>query len=230
MPGPLLRLWNAGDRDIYLSPESLEHPLLAKFRPLRTNVPWDGFPVFRHWQLGPLAPDAAVIIPYSNTLPALVERPVGEGRVLMLTTPVSDPASRRDLWNTLPTGDEPWPFVMLANEMLRYLVGGSSTQLNYFVGETAVAPLPTNAKTAVCLLTTPSGETVRQAIDERRRALVYTATDEPGSYRAKAGGDAGVDLGFSVNLPAASTSLVRASEAEIKAVFGETPFRLAQSR
>jgi hypothetical protein len=72
---------------------------------------------------------------------------------------------------------------------------------------------------------------VRQAVDERQRALVVTSTDEPGNYRARAGGDAkGVDLGFSVNLATEATRLERASDADLKAVFGDFAFRLARNR
>jgi hypothetical protein len=149
----------------------------------------------------------------------------------MMTTPVSDAANRRDLWNTLPTGDEPWPFVMLANEMLRYLVGSSATKLNYNVGETAMVPLPRAQQLPIALLRTPAGETIRQTIDERLRALLVTSTDDIGAYRARAGGEAqGVDLGFSVNLPSETTSLQRAGEVELKSVFGDAPFRLAHNQ
>ena len=76
--------------------------------------------MFKYWQLGELADGANVIVPYSPNDPALLERPVGRGRVLTMTTPVSDPANlrARGPWNILPTGFEPWPFVMLSTEMM----------------------------------------------------------------------------------------------------------------
>ena len=93
-----------------------------------------------------------------------------------------------------------------------------------------MAPLGRREQFPVCLLRTPGGETIRQSIDERLRALLFTATDELGNYRARAGGEAkGVDLGFSVNLPAEATSLARASDDDLKAVFGEAPFRVARN-
>ncbi|MEE9603849.1 MAG: BatA domain-containing protein, partial [Thermoguttaceae bacterium] len=93
----------------YLAPESLQHPLLARFRAQAGSVPWSAFPVFKYWQFDSLADGASVVIPYSTNDPALVERPVGEGRVLTMTTPVSDPANLRSHspWNILPTGPEP---------------------------------------------------------------------------------------------------------------------------
>ncbi len=79
LPGKLLR---ESRDETYLAPENLEHPLLAKFRPLESSIPWDAFPVYKYWTLGPLNPGAGVVIPYANTLPALVDRPLGRGRVL----------------------------------------------------------------------------------------------------------------------------------------------------
>jgi hypothetical protein len=91
--------------------------------------------------------------------------------------------------------------------------------------------LPREQQHAIYLLSTPAGDVVRQTVDERQRALIVTSTDDPGNYRARAGGSAkGVDLGFSVNLPQEATSLERASDEDLKAAFGDFPFRLARGR
>ena len=108
--------------EVYLAPENLEHPLLAKFRRWRARSPGIACRSFAHWQLGTLAEGVGVVLPYS-------EQPAGAGRAAGRQGArahddhaVSDPASGRDAWNLLPTGEEPWPFVMLANEMM-YLSG-----------------------------------------------------------------------------------------------------------
>jgi hypothetical protein len=229
LPGKLVRQWRSGEREIALAPGSLQHPLLAKFRSLESAIPWDAFPIFRHWELGPLAEGAGVVIPYSNTLPALIERPVGRGRVLTMTTPISDSANRSDTWNILPTGDEPWPFVMLANETLRYLVGSADARLNYLTGDTVVIPLG-NHREPIISLTTPQGIQVRQAVDAEQNALVFAATDTAGNYHGGAGGeDGGIELGFSVNLPREVSQLDRLSDAELKQLFEPAPFRVARN-
>lgn len=231
LPGTLVRQWRAGDRDVYLAPESLEHPLLSKFRSLESSIPWDAFPVFRHWELGKLADGVGIVMPFSNNEAALLEKPVGKGRVLTMTTPISDPASRSDTWNVLPTGDEPWPFVMLANEMLYYLVGSREVRLNYLAGETAMLPLTVEQYRPAFSVKPPSGDGLNYPVDEKQRALVVSTTDVPGNYRAEAGGEeGGVRLGFSVNLAGDVSQLERVKPDELKAVFGETPFRIAASR
>lgn len=229
LPGKLVRQWRA--RETYLAPDALEHPLLAKFRPLAGSVPWEGLPIFRHWQLGSLAKEAGVMVSYSNGQPALLERPLGKGRVLTLTTPISEPASRADAWNLLPTGDQPWPFVMLANEMMYYLVGNDQQRLNYQTGDTAVVRVPPGENYPVYSLTTPRGDQIRTPFDDKQNALIVTSTEMPGNYRLRAGGgEQGMQLGFSANLPADVSQLERASAEDLKTVFGDMPFRLAHNR
>jgi hypothetical protein len=230
LPGKLVRQWRAGDRDVYLAPDQLEHPLLAKFRPLESAIPWDAYPVYTHWQLGPLSEGAAVVIAFSNTLPALIEQPIGRGRVLTMTTPVSDSASDPNGWNRLPTGEEPWPFVVLANEMMYYLTSGSHSKLNYLAGETAVIRLPADAHQSIFSLVPPQGDPLRQAVDERQNAVVVSSTDLPGNYRLQAGGDDGVRLGFSVNESDETSQLQRATPEELAQVFGDVPYRVARNQ
>ncbi len=225
MPGKLVRQWRG---DTTLAPDVFEHPVLAKFRRLETA--WELLPVFRHWQLGDLADGATAVLSYADNQPALVERPVGKGRVMTLTTPISEHASGRDIWNQLPTGD-PSVFVMLVNELAYYLVGQGQERLNYVAGETAVVRLASDDRFATCVLTTPGGDHIRSPIDEQLHALVVTSTEAPGNYLVQAGGGAtALELGFSVNLPSDVTRLEHASDEEIKAIFGDTPFRLAHNR
>ena len=90
MPAPLARQFRAGNRPVYLAPENLDHPALAPFRSRQGSLPWEDFPVEKYWQLGELAGGANVLVPFFNGEPAVVERPVGKGRVLLFTTSLSD--------------------------------------------------------------------------------------------------------------------------------------------
>ena len=106
-------------------------------RPARSpGMPFPSFAI-GNWIKPPAG--VGVVLPYSDGRPALLERPVGQGRVLTMTTPVSDRPNQNP-WNLLPVG-EAWPFVILANQMTAYLVGSSEQQLNYLAGQTAVLPL-----------------------------------------------------------------------------------------
>ena len=180
--------------------------------------------------LTPFSPaGASVVLPYSDGKPAILERPIGQGRVLTMTTPVSDRPSQQDPWNLLPAG-EAWPFLILANQMAAYLVGGSNQQLNYLAGQTAVLPVDPSSQRGSYLLFTPGGLSFPISADLKRHELAITATDQVGNYRVQAGGSGGVDLGFSVNYAPDQTRLDRLNDEELTGIFGPAKFRLARTR
>ncbi len=79
----------------------------------------------RHWQLLP-SEDADVLMRFDNTLPALVERQVGQGKVILF-------ASTMDLeWNNLALQGMYLPFV---HETLRHLVAPETSQRAYGIGD-----------------------------------------------------------------------------------------------
>ncbi len=232
LPGKLVRIVRAAGDDLCLAPRDFQHPVLAAFRTQASMIPWDAFPVFHYWELGPLAKGVGIVAPYSDGNPALVERPVGKGRVLTMTTPVSD-HSGRDPWNLLPIGAlgvKVWPFVALADGMATYLVGSSGEQLNYLAGQTAVVRLDAARQRRGYLLFTPDGRSSSYSANANDRELPITATDQVGNYRLKAGGQEGVNLGFSVNYAADQTRLDRLSDQELAAIFGPLKFQLAHTR
>ena len=62
-------------------------------------------PVFRYWELEPPPAGVGVVMPYSTADRPCWNAPVGNGRVLTMTTPVSDRAQLdRHPWNLLPVG------------------------------------------------------------------------------------------------------------------------------
>lgn len=229
LPGPLLRQARVPEAGVHLAPRDLQHPTLSAFRDVTGSIPWSDSPVYRYWELGPTAKGVNVVVPLSDGRPAVLERAVGDGRVLTMTTPVSD-LDRNDPWNLLPQTDQ-WPFFILTNQMMLYLVGSAERRENYLAGETAVVPLDAKTPFRSYLLTTPGGTTFPLSVDPRRNALLITSTDEPGNYRVQAGGQAGgVDRGFSVNLAPQQTELARLTKDELAELFGKTSYRVARSQ
>jgi len=240
LPGRLDLQWRSGVRpdefdgraDLYLAPRPMEHEMLAAFRGIAANVPWYQFPVFRHWSFerGELIAGAETIVSFSNGQPAIVAHTLGAGRVLVMTTPISDPArpAGREPWNWLPTGFEPWPYLMLINETMLYLAGSGDVDLNYESGQTAQLSERTTDEDRAYLLFTPGGgrPTTVRSVDGRLR-LPFTAT--PGAYRLKAVDD-GELRGFSVNLPPAASDLSRIETSRLDAVFGENGYKLARKQ
>ncbi len=223
MPGKLARVWRR--QDAFLAPQDYQHPLLAKFRTVTGGVPWDAFSVWSHWQFSDLANGVNTVIPYSNGQPALLERSVGKGRVLLFTTPISDESTESDLWNLLPLGSEPWPFVMLSNEMMLYFVGSGEERLNYDAGETVTLHIPEGQRQLIFSLRSPDGEELQQPVDQKTGTVTITATGTVGNYLLRSGGtENGVRRGFSVNVPAAATDLTRLSARRFNGAAGERSF------
>jgi hypothetical protein len=71
LAAPLERVFTAGEAT-YLSPDTYDHPVLARFRPYTGDVPWQYFPVDKFWELGELQAGAATVVSYANGMPALV--------------------------------------------------------------------------------------------------------------------------------------------------------------
>ncbi|MBN2023780.1 MAG: BatA and WFA domain-containing protein [Pirellulales bacterium] len=226
LPAMLLRQARSPSGELHLSPRDLAHPILAEFRSAADAVPWSDAPVYRYWELGPLAKGAHVIVPYSDGRPALVERSVGEGRVLVLTTPVSDQAQAKP-WNLLPVADA-WPFFILTNQMMLYAARGADWRLNYYAGEPATVPLGIAPSKKPYLVTAPGDVKFPLSADPARNAITVTSTEAVGNYRIQSGGQA--DRGFSVNLTPEQTDLTRLDRAELDELLGPLSFRLARNQ
>jgi hypothetical protein len=213
-----------------LRPVAVEHPALGELRSLGDAVPWSEFPVFKYWELEAGLGSGHVVASFANGKPALVERQIGAGRVLMLTTPVSDPA-HDEPWNLLPTGSEPWPFLALANGMAEYLANAGQARLNYVAGQTVVLPLAPEERVTNYVLEMPDASAVRQPLTPGTQDLSLASTEGPGNYRVRAGGrQERLDRGFSVNLPAELTRLERVDAAELVAALGKERARVARTR
>jgi hypothetical protein len=172
-----------------------------------------------------------VVLPYSDGRPAVLERPIGAGRAITVTTPVSDSGTGNP-WNLLPVSDAAWTFMILANQMASYLAGGGGEQLNYFAGQTAVLELDPESQRANYLFSGgPADAAVPLAADLQRHRLVITATEQPGNYRVQSGGsETGFNRGISINLAPEQTQLERLDQKELAQIFAPEKIRVAQTR
>jgi hypothetical protein len=223
--GRLVRVWRSPRGDNYLAPQTLDHPLLAAFRRVGDDVPWQDFPVTRHWEFMPEpagnadAPaGAAVVAAFRNGLPAVLEQRLGRGTVVVVTTPASQPASDPEAWNTLATGFEPWPFVMLATETLLHAIE-TVQPCNVVAGKPAVLrvdrrDLPT------AFVRTPAGDEFPAPVDGKTGSVTVTATLQPGNYAVRLGGGQDGTAGFSANLDRTALDFTRLAPDDLAAVVG----------
>lgn len=229
MPGKLGRQYRVSGRGVFLSPNSYQHPVLQQFRAIASAVPWSQFPVFRYWNLEQISPEAQVIVRYGSNRPALLERTVGRGTVLMMTTPITEPErpSGRQAWNEL-AGSNDWPRFILVNEIMRYLTRHDQARHNFETGEHVVVADSRGQASSRYLLFMPDGET--QPVHARDGRLTIKATDSPGIYRLKGEREGEIARGFSVNLPARASRLERIDTQHLDKLFGENRYQLARHR
>jgi hypothetical protein len=236
--GSLVRIWRDESGENHLTTRSLDHPMLAVFRRVADTVPWQDFPVYRHWEFAvnptadedagrppaarPVTP-AMPLVSYRDGTPAVLEHPLGQGTVVIVTTPASQAADDPETWNLLATGFEPWPFVVLANESLLHAMN-TREDLNVTAGRPAVVRVPADLDAQV-IVQSPADDEFPAAVDPQRRTLTVSATQMPGNYRILSGGQRdGFRAGFSVNLPAADTDCRRLDAAAAGELFGvDTP-------
>jgi hypothetical protein len=227
LPGKLR--WQSRE-PTYLRPVAVEHPALRELGELADTAPWSEFPVFKYWELEAGAEPAQVVATFANGKPALVERQIGAGSVILMTTSISDSASD-DPWNLLPTGPEPWPFLALVNGVVQHLAGAGRTQLNYLAGQTIVLPLSSEEQVSSYVLQLPDGSAVRQSLTTGQRNLSIATTEALGNYRVRAGGrQERLDRGFSVNAPAEMSRLDRVPAADAVKALGSQRARVATNR
>lgn len=230
LPAAPRRHWNApAGSQVYLTLRDTSHPMLSFFQPFKDSLSWNQFPIYRHWSLGPLSKESMVIMRFSNDQPAIVERMVGTGRVLMMTTPVSDPMNipDRPAWNYLPTDMDP-TFFMLVNEVFEYLAGGSQDKLNYFVGEPVSIAVPDAKATDRFQLFTPNASW--QGVSPQDGQITTTFTEPIGAYRLRAESSTERPRGFSVNIPAKETDLERVADDYLDQLLGKGRYHRSRDR
>jgi hypothetical protein len=217
----------------YLRIASEQHPL---FGPLQENegiALLQAADVYRFWRVDP-TDDARILAHYSDKreTPAILERLHGQGRTLMLTTAVDIKDDFRRLWNILPNPlfADGWPYLALADGMIRYLSHQSEAQLTYDVGETPVLRLPAEDEQRSLLLQRPGFRQSPVALAAGESLVRIEDADDVGHYDLKASGEPSrVASGFSLNAPAVESDLTRIETGRLDEMFGEGRYQVARS-
>jgi hypothetical protein len=153
LPGTLQKIeTNPPDRPLVRwSNFHVQHPIPAFFdKAIRTADPdfgkpqsWPGVNAF--WAVQPAPKDTVVLASYADTEhhPALLDRAVDRGHVILFTTPLDTrELDRNRYWHNYWSLDTSFGLV-LEDQVCRYLAGDSTRpELNYFCGQTPRLPLP----------------------------------------------------------------------------------------
>lgn len=236
LPGDIRRIWRTAPNNwLLVSLENTAHPILAKFRGYEDLVEWDKSPIYKHWMFDDLSPGANVVARFSNNQPMLVESTLGDGRIVAMTTPVSDATNNgnREQWNELITTDVPLPFFMLTTGLFQHLAQHSQQSWNHGVGQTVsvstqrIDPSQPSADTGTAWqLVSPQGDW--QNVRGENGEVTIVATEQVGTYRLKPTDPTKLGIGFSTNLPTQATDLSRLDTSKLDDLLGENTYTLAR--
>lgn len=143
-----------------------------------------------------------VIASIEQTTPAIIERSVGAGKVIMFNM------TANDNWSDLPRRKS---FVPLVDRLLNYLTVGTQRGI-FTVGETAVLSLPDDRVKGKIEIETPSGKKIKPLVNVFTGGTTVQVNnlDELGVYHVSYHGAGGnVSFPFVVNPGAYDGSLVR---------------------
>jgi hypothetical protein len=227
LPAPLVRIRTRTTPPFQLITDNKSDAILARLAGY--DVPWSAYPIYKYWEFAELPRGVRIAATFDDGAPAIIDQPLGAGRIVTMATPVSDAASVLGYWNLLPTADPPWPFLGLVDGMMAHLTGSGSERFNYATGESAVLEVP--PRFASVVITTPPGDNLTLKPDAKQQRLFFGGTEWPGAYVASAGGTLDRwQRGFSANSPAEESNLTRIDAAQLREAIGISDLEIARSQ
>ena len=217
------------------SPQSYAHPTLSPFRQISTSVRWSDYPVFTFWGLDRENLDdefsTVDVIVYNNFEPALVERRMGAGRILVMTTPVSEPVNLRNRkrWNQRPLR-RIFEWFVIVRGITRFVVQADSDALDVRVGDIASLRNDSDMYPDSWNVFSPDPERPPAKIGMVNNSVTYSNTDLPGHYRLKGVLDGPVLRGFSANIDPQTVDLSRIIAEDLDKVLGAGRYQLAKEQ
>lgn len=224
---PLRRVWREPEPGSFLEWTQPTHPILSPLSTLPGGVPWSPFRVWRYWQLA-LEPTDNLLMRYAGSQnPALVERAVGDGKLVLLSTPIV-PSSRHPLagWNELSSAADAWPAFLLLRQIFDYLSDREGNQFNILTGQPASLSLPEQpGVTNRMQLFTADAPPV--PVDVENNRVTVGTVPVSGNYWLRGSSEM---IGFSVNLAESATDMRLLDPELLDEILGAAQYDLVSDR
>jgi hypothetical protein len=213
---------DAEEKDwFYLSPEHLDHPWMRFFR-AREMRDYLRVPVRRAYRLeADGAPWASVVARYTSGEPAVLEHPVGDGRVVLVGTSA-------DLeWNDLPS--EP-AGPILVKRIASALIPGSGVLRSVNVGQRVQIPVPRDERKLPMRLVRPDDKirTLKPDVVADKPVIVHDGDGPAGLYRVKIESVPPRDELFVMNVDTDESDIRTLAPADVKDIFPSGEFSLLE--
>lgn len=188
-PVDLLEFADHVDDPVHFETRDLDHPVLAPFRG-RTDSGLSTAPISRFARVKP-RPEGnwQMVLPFTTGDPAILERPLGRGRVVLVTTSLDDSWGHWVLWPS---------YVPLVNRLLQHSLEGRLRSDPVTVGTPLRETYPEPVEGTVLL---PSDQRVDALVEitGAETALFWPDTGRAGTYQLAAGPPVNRQKSFAVN-------------------------------
>ncbi|MBX3420423.1 MAG: VWA domain-containing protein [Pirellulaceae bacterium] len=218
------------DRSAFWQPATLAHPVYHDLEVPAGDIAWQLMPIFRNWNFQRLHDNTQVLATLSTTQsPLLTVQPHGSGQIMTLTTPIPElEQPSRSVWNELWIADQFWWAYGILSGSLRTLSGGDQTSANFLAGQRVRLRNDTTLWPSRWDLFTPTAQ--RQALQSVDGWLDAGAHWPPGTYYLRGTLRVPVSRGFSINVPAADTTMKRIDSDTLDRLLGTGTYRVARER
>lgn len=166
-----------------------------------------------------LAEDSRILMEYNDRSrrPALIERQVGRGRVLMFTSAMDNSEG----WNEGLISFEPWGFLMLVDQSMQYLTGASVIRRNFTVGEAVEIAVPESQRFSQYRVARPRLRSTEGTFPFDQKSVLLTDIDEAGHYQLRSA-DEGNDFSrvFAANDPDQESDLTTITNELLDEILG----------
>jgi hypothetical protein len=233
LPGELLAKLKFNPPEFF-DLQKFTHPVLKYFADWQEGAgELSAVEIQRYWRVAPSDPDAVVVrFTDLRTAPAILDRPHGAGRVVMLTTAFHRTREPTENWNDLPVVPSG---LVLVDQIVKHLTRRGESSWNLTAGETVVVPLDRGASgdekfDPRLLLRKPEKQQLRIDVAADATSLTVRDADQLGNYRVLAADAASpFQRGFSVNPPESESRLDRLTDPDLEKLLGKDRFAVARN-
>ena len=209
----------------FLDLEHNEHALFSYFQDLGGTGELSNMEINRYWRVEPENPDQ-VIARYTDARhsPAIIERNLGRGKVVVLTTGIDAQG-----WSQLLYAR--WSYLAFADQLTRYLIRTRSNRTNYLAGEVAIYQWPATATTPESfLLRTPDLKQLPIEVKQGAHQVSIPDTRVVGHYELidNSSNITRSSSGFSVNVNPAESNFRPISNQELDQILGAERYSMTR--
>jgi hypothetical protein len=198
-----------------------QHVLLKRIDDFNAVAELGAIEVRRYWKVEPT--DGAIVFARftgDKSIPALIERRLGQGRVVLMTTAVDNVE-----WSDLTPNE--WSYFVFADQLTQYLSKQASVHCNDLIGSEVTMPIDRDRRLKKVVVRMPDFKQRPQEIAAGAKNLQLRDLATVGSYQIdSAEGEIDYHTGFSLNLSPRECDLKRLEKRDLDSMFGEGRYSL----